>query len=309
MGRDVPISVASDSCVVLGHFAGALAEGAPLAKALEFLREGFCLRTVVVRGVTGDVLGVAGEVLHAVPRMRSVSLGSSSIELPVLGRTGTRMATVTVVGARPSQLPALRAAAAVVALVLSPTIGVEELLDAAEQDRHDLADSLHDGPVQDLVVARYALDAALQGGDVTVARDAVQSSLVQVRRSLWHLRPRGADGLVAALHALSAQLDEAGGRPLVLRGDLEAAGELPRTLAAVAYRLTQAVSRGAVVLVTLRREAAVLVIDLSGGTPLAHPERWAARARALGGDLSASAGRLRLALPLRLPNTDARTPS
>ncbi len=309
MGREVPISVASDSCVVLGRFAGALAEGAPLGQALELLLAGFCLRTAVVRSVTGDLLGVAGEVLHALPRMRSVSFGSSLVELRVLGRTGMQMATFTVVGARPSQLPALRAAAAVVALVLSPTIGVEELFDAAEQDRDDLADTLHDGPVQDLVVARYAMDAALRGGDVMVAREAVQSSLVQVRRSLWHLRPRGADGLVASLHALSAQLDEAGDSSLVSRGDLEAATELPATRAAVAFRLTQAVCRDTAVCVTLRREGDVLVVDLTGGTPLAHPERWAARARALGGDLSASAGRLRLALPLRPPNTDARTPS
>jgi acyl-CoA synthetase (AMP-forming)/AMP-acid ligase II len=52
--------------------------------------------------------------------------------------------------------------------------------------------------------------------------------------------------------------------------------------------------------ITVRRESATAVIDVDGGTPLVDPERWAGKARALGGSLTPSEGRLRLAVPLDL---------
>ncbi|MCW2599142.1 MAG: hypothetical protein JWM02_971 [Frankiales bacterium] len=298
-------SLVTDPCIVLGRLAGVLADGTALQEALDVLVSGLGLRTAVVRAVSGELLAVGGEVLQAVPLMRALPNNDPTLELPVPGRSGAQIASLTVGGARPSQLPALRTAAAVIGLALAPTAGVDELLDAAEDDLDELADALHDGPVQSLVVARYAADAAVRGGDPVAARDAVQEVLVEVRRALWHLRPRGAAGLIEALRQLSEQLVEAGGHPLGLVGDLDAAARLRGTRATVAYRLIQAVARphDDAVRVALRCEDGVLVADVHHGAVLPSPEHWARRVHALGGDLSASAGRLRLVLPL----TDART--
>jgi signal transduction histidine kinase len=215
-------------------------------------------------------------------------------ELPVLGRSGSSLGTLVVSGAVPAQLPVLRTAAAVLGLALAPAV-VEDL----EADREALADALHDGPVQSLVVARYAADAAARGGDAGLARDALQSALVELRRFLWHVRPRGSAGFVEALDQLSAQLTEAGGPALGLVGDVEAAAALRGAAGVTAYRLVQAVARpdAPAVRVALRREAGRLLVDVEGGATLDNQETWTRRVQALGGDLQTSAGRTRLVLP------------
>lgn len=295
--------VVPDPCVAVGQLAAALTQGFSLAEALEAFVAAVGLRTAVLRSVSGELLGVGGEVLQAVPMMRALPDPSSPVELSVPGPGDTPVATLSVVGARPSQLPALRAAAAVLGLALVPPAGSDGLLDAAEADRDDVADALHDGPLQSLVVARYAADAAVRGGDPVVARDAVQQTLVEVRRALWHLRPRGAGGLTDALMQLSAQRVEAGDPALELEGDLEDAQLLRGARATVVYRLVQSVAGATEV--TLRREGDLLAIELAGD--LSSPDRWARRARALGGDLSASGGRLRLVLPFPSAHADPRT--
>jgi signal transduction histidine kinase len=296
-------AVLADPAAVLGNLAVAIADQSPLAPALTAFVASLGLRTAVVRSAAGDLLGVAGEVLHAVPHMRALPTAHPTLELPVGG------GSLTVVGARPSQLPVLRAAAAILALGLVRVPAAEELLDAAELDLDELADTLHDGPVQSLVVARYAADAAVRGGDPVVARDAVQQALVEVRRTLWHLRPRGATGLLEALQNLSTQLVDAGGPPLELAGDLLAAAALKGAAATVAFRLVQAVARpdGSPVRVVVRHAEDQLVLELTGAAALSTPERWVHRVRALSGDLSAPTGRLRLCLPLTPSNAEART--
>ena len=290
-----------DPCVLVGQLAGLLAEGAEMPAVLGSLVAGLGLRTAVLRGAAGVLLGVGGEVLYAVPQMRELPATTSSVELPVPGG-----ATLTVLGARPTQLPVLRAVAAVLGLALAgpPAHGGELLLGAAEADQDALADALHDGPVQSLVVARYAADAAVRGGDAVCARDAVQQALIDVRRTLWHLRPRGTTGLVEALRQLTEQVAAAGGPTMVVRGDGDARG----AAAVLVFRLVQAVARvdAPVVRLHLQRDGADLLLTVAGGAPLQHPERWSLRARALGGDLAASGGRLRLALPSDGP--DALTP-
>jgi signal transduction histidine kinase len=290
-------AVLSDPAVVLGNLALALAEGTPLAPALTAFVSSLGLRTAVVRSASGELLGVGGEVLHAVPHMRALPSSGPTLELPISGALG---GSITVVGARPSQLPVLRAAAAVLGLASAPVAGAEDLLDGVEQDRDELADALHDGPVQSLVVARYAADAAVRGGDPVAARDAVQQALVEVRRTLWHLRPRGATGLLEALQNLSTQLVDAGGQPLEVVGDLAAATALRGPAGTAAFRLVQAVARpdGPPVRLVVRRSEDQLVLDIEGAAALIAPERWLQRVRALSGDLSAHTGRLRLALPI-----------
>jgi signal transduction histidine kinase len=295
-----PSTVVADPCVVLARFAGLVAKGADLPSALDALVQGLGLRSAVLRSAGGELLAAAGDVLRAVSGMRSHAGGPAVLELPVPGRSGVSTGTLTVTGARPSQLPALRTAAALLGLAQLPPTSPADLLDAAEEDHDDLADALHDGAVQTLVVARYAADAAVRGADAGVARDAVQRALVDVRRHLWHLRPRGSEGLAEALRQLSAQRVDAGQPALRVVADADLHG----TAGVTAYRLVQVVSRGdAAVRVGLRAERDRVVVDVAGGAALPAPERWARRARALGGDLSSSAGRLRLVLPF----TDART--
>jgi signal transduction histidine kinase len=168
------------------------------------------------------------------------------------------------------------------------------LLAASELDADALADGLHDGVLQALVVARYAADAAVRGGDPAPARDAVQDALVALRRAVWLLRPRGADDLPAALADLSSRLDT----PLVLDVDVCTAGALAPAARAVAYRFVQAARPAAV---SLTREAGEAVLSVDG--QVADPTGWAARARAVGGRLDGPT-RLRLPMPDSDPEGD-----
>ncbi len=309
----------SDPSVLLGRLAAGLATGLPLAPALDLLVDGLGLQSAVLRRTTdgaSELLAVAGEVVHAVPAMREATAPlrpSGVVDLPVpgpSGPSGREAARLTVVGARPSQLPVLRAAAGVVGLALAGTAasgtGVAALLLDAEDDGDTLADALHDGPVQALVAARYACDAAVRGGDPALARDGVQEALVGLRRTMWHLRPRGGAGLADALEALAARLAEADGAPLLLALDDDAASRLDAPARALAYRLVQSVARDApgpvrVALHGPDGSTAGVRLDVDGGRALDGPDRWRRRLRALGGDLSSSAGRLRLHLPATAP--------
>lgn len=162
-----------------------------------------------------------------------------------------------------------------------------ELL-AVEQDRTALADLLHDGAVQALVSARWAIDS----GDLGLAREAVQAALVELRHTVWHLRPRGPD-LSGALEQLAARPGL--GRPLVLAVDRGAV--TTPAAAAAAYRLVQhlVTPPGPPLTVTLTERPDGVVLDLADTPVPAEP--WPARLAALGGILSTSASDLRLTLP------------
>ena len=292
-GSASSVLAAVDPCDVLTHLAQRLAGGG-LAAALGALTESLDLRSAVLRGSSGSLLAVGGEVLHAVPVMRATLLSPLALALP--GGSGT---VLEVSGAHPSQLPLLRAACAVLMLGLTPAA---ELLDAAERDREAVADALHDGPVQSMVVARYAADAGVHGADPVLVRDAVQDGLIDVRRSLWHLRPRGADGLSEALALLVGKLAEVGST-LRVHG---ARSHLGGTHGALAYRFVQTLAVPEGGSVTLRREHDLLVVEVAG-TDI-HPEPWSLRARALGGDVTGSAGLFRLLLPVLDPSDPRTTP-
>jgi signal transduction histidine kinase len=275
-------AASAEPCLVLGELARLLADGAAPGPALTALQAGLQLQAVALRDAAGSLL--AG----------TTAAGSPTLELPVHGRAGSVVGQLVVSGALPAQLPALRSAAAVLGLALSAGPGED-----VEADREALADALHDGPVQSLVVARYAADAAARGGDPGLAREALQTALVELRRFLWHVRPRGSAGFVGALDQLAAQLAEAGGPSLGFVGDLEAAGTLRGAAGVTAYRLVQAVARpdGPDVRVSLRSEGDRVLLDVDGGIPLPSPEGWLRRAQALGGDLQSTPGRTRLVLP------------
>lgn len=181
-----------------------------------------------------------------------------------------------------------------------PPVDGAALLAAADADGDALADRLHDGALQSLVVARYAADLAVRGGDPVLARDAVQEALVALRREVWQLRPRPQDDLDQALRALSAQRVAAGGAPLDLGLDAaQPAGGLAPAAVALAYRLVQAAAlEPGPVRVGLTCSGGTAVLSVTGG-PL-DVAVWDARARALGGRFeSCPPGRTaRLLLPV-----------
>lgn len=317
--------VEAETGALVGRLAAALATAPDrgLPGALDLLVSGLGLRSAVLRSAaSADLLGVAGEVVHAVPVRRGRGRAEAVLELPVHGAGGRELARLTVVGGRPSHLPALRASAAVLGLALEvrapaqdrtpASPAVEELLRGGEHGYDDAADQLHDGPVQALVAARYACDAAVRGGSALDARDAVQEALVELRRSLWHLRPRGEEGLPGALEQLSHRLAESGRPGLLLALDRPAAELLGPAARTTAYRLVQAVALGerdAPVRVALRPGPDTVQLHVDGGAPLPDPDRWVRRARALGGDLASTAGRLRLVLPATAAPLDPAHPA
>lgn len=303
----------TDGAVLVGRVAALLADLGhdALTDALVLLVEGLGLRSAVLRapGATGELMAVAGEVVHAVPVRRSVPPLAPSgppLEVPV-SHTGQERAVLVVHGARPSHLPVLRAVAGVLGLALSTDrrpaaepLGLQ-LVSDAEADRDALADALHDGPVQALVVARYAADAAVRAGDpsgsVALVRDSVQDALVEVRRTLWQLRPRATDDLPGALAELSVRLAEAGAPALEL--DL-ADVSLPPAVAATAYRLVQALATTATAPLRVRSLSTGdgPAIEVQGcGLDDAARARWSRRAEAVGGVLQTGTGRVRLLAP------------
>src|SRR5438309_211677 len=122
--------------VLPGHLAELLADAGErgLADALDLLVEDLGLRSAVLRdgpaGGAQRLRAVAGEAAYAVPAMRLVNLSDGpAVELPLMAG-GRTLGVLTVVGARPSQLPTLRASAAVLALALSrPAPSERELAD------------------------------------------------------------------------------------------------------------------------------------------------------------------------------------
>ena len=197
----------------------------------------------------------------------------------------------------------------------------EDLLRLADADLDALADRLHDGVLQTLVVARYACDAVVRGADPELARAAVQDALVALRHEVWSLRPRAESGLVAALEDLSAQrAGRPGQGPLQFALDADVATELPPAARALAYRLVQAVLVQAATTQTAMTQTAppqtALPVRLTRAgpyaslevdAPLAEPCGWALRAEALGGRLLAEPASTRLLLPLPIsddPSSD-----
>ena len=174
------------------------------------------------------------------------------------------------------------------------------VLALAEADAGTAADALHDGALQALVVARYAADAAVRGGDVVAAREAVQHALVALRHAVWQLRPRGEHGLVQALRDLARHLDATGAAPLQLDVDGPAALALDEGLApasaAAAYRLVQQTAGERPLTVRVRRSTCDLRLELDSAVP--DPTGAALRARAVGGTLVARSDKALLLVPL-----------
>lgn len=293
-----------DACAVLGSAASRLSAGHTVGEVLADVVRHVGFRSAVLRTAGGDLLAVAGDVVHAVPTDRTESGPVPVVELPL--STGlTPFATLTVVGARVGDLPLLRALVAVLSLNLARPVPDRlplALLEAADDDSSAVADALHDGPVQDLLAARLAADAAVRSGDLGSVRDAVQTALQSLRRALWFLRPRGVDdgGLGGALGQLSARLEEAGRPPLALDLQPLDAAALSSHAASVGYRLVQSAAAQPgepSTRVRLCRTADGVQLTVGTDRPLTAPAVWAARAQAVGGSLTVRADRAVLTIP------------
>lgn len=313
MSRTHGTATSADACALVCAAAARLADGGldALPAVLAALVEDLDVRSAVLRGVgsDGDLLAVAGDVVHAVPSSRDGRsvVDASVVEIPVRG-DGRQLAALTVVGATAAHLPVLRACAAVLGVALSRPERVRDdlaltLLAAADADADAAADDLHDGPVQELVFARFAADAAVRGGDPLSARDAVQGALQSLRRALWLMRPRGAGdgGLPTALSQLSDRLVEAGRPPLDLHVDDDACAALSGPASSTCYRLVQSVATAGSdgTAVRVGRRGTTVRLEVDGVVPPAVPDRWAARARALDAQLALDpTGRLVLSVPV-----------
>ena len=183
------------------------------------------------------------------------------------------------------------------------------VLALAESEADAVADRLHDGALQALVVARYAADAAVRGGDPVLARDAVQDALVALRRAVWLLRPRGEQGLRVALEQLAAQRAALGGAPLHVDVDAAAAAvedALTPAAATAAYRLVQHAAGDRPLTVRLRRSGDGLRLSLDAADP--DPAAELLRARAVGATLRVTPDGAWLHLPLDAPPNDPPVP-
>ena len=168
---------------------------------------------------------------------------------------------------------------------------------AAEQARDRLADDLHGGLLQSLVVVRHALargatapvaSGARGGADLPTADEALADCLAEARALVWHLRPRTLDGGIAhALDELAHRLDSDGGPRLV--PDASDAPELSVPQATVVYRLVQAVARAAApesaLAASIVARGPDVVVRVTGASSVAGDAavvEWVARATSYG---------------------------
>ncbi len=144
---------------------------------------------------------------------------------------------------------------------------------AAEAERGRLADQLHAGLLQSLVVVRHAVAreqqprAAAAAPGLPTADEALADCLAETRRLVWHLRPRTLDaGIDRALDALAQRLADDG--RCLLRVDVLDGDELSAPQAAAVYRVVQAVclasSSGAPLAVAVAPGAIGFVVRVSG---------------------------------------------
>lgn len=210
----------------------------------------------------------------------------------------------------------------------------EELLVADEAARlEEIADQLHDGPVQDLVAARFGTEmlvrsAATDGIDAEdgkAVHSAVSAGLLALRRLMWDLRPRAVgSGLVPALEALRDRLGDSGDIRLDVcldagTGSAELVSGLTPTSIETAYRYVQAVLRstavaqreapGAIrtVRVELRRTSDAVHLRISA-VDLPDHAPWRSRAQAVGGSLDLQPHGSVLRLPEMTTHRPGRRP-
>jgi PAS domain S-box-containing protein len=158
---------------------------------------------------------------------------------------------------------------------------VAQALDAEERARRRMSDTLHDGPLQDLLAAGHDLHALSADGEHPEVR-AVQERLIAIVQRLrevmssMHPTVLQAGGLEAALRAVAEQHGHSGGFTPRVSVDADAVGVRDELLVSVARELLENVARHAgasEVGVTVRREGDTLVIEVTDDGYGFAPER------------------------------------
>jgi hypothetical protein len=183
-----------------------------------------------------------------------------------------------------------------------------------EAERARLAADLYDTVGEALVAIRYAADLVVAGrADAGVLDEAVRGAHGTLRRSLRDLRAQALDdGLRAALRGLAVRSGgdrPADGRPALLitvQARDSALDAVAPPIAVTVQRIAEAVLRSTTGRVTVSATCDVhgvkLHVDSADiGCDASELDRWARRAKALGGRLDVRPDGVELRLPAQLP--------
>jgi hypothetical protein len=284
---------------LLGRAAAVLADGGGevVPRLLTVLAESLDVPRSAVAVELPPTLGTTTPVGLVLPLQRRPEHGHR-VELPLTA--ANRLVGVLVVAVPDATVgtgPALHAFADLLAAAVAYR-GADAPPVELEADYASLAGRLHDGPIQTLLAARLAAELAARSGGDDLADVAVlvTTALRELRRVMWELRPRTGEGLGAALEQLAAH-DAAGPAPRLfdVTVDREAASRLSPAAAAIGYRLTQTVLRGATsaLRVTVRpgTTGTAVRLQITGAdADIPDVDRWQRRAALAGGRLRVERG-------------------
>jgi two-component system NarL family sensor kinase len=164
---------------------------------------------------------------------------------------------------------------------------VAEALTAEERERKQLAEDLHDGPIQNLFAARHALTRAASAepeGTEAQAHAAITQTLAQLRSAVVELHPFLLEqaGVAAAIAQIARSAAERGGFALDLELDESTSGVHDRALLRCASELLANVVRHAQatsVRVTLTHDELFEVLSVSDNGVGCDPNELAKPAR------------------------------
>jgi DNA-binding response OmpR family regulator len=252
--------------------------GADLIETLRSRDEAMAARCLIMTGGTLDMLpaGVAtltkpfqlGELLDAVRARLRPTAPSGRSELPERGGRGGRGERAGVPADADTQLPAAGPRRAAEPQV-DQLLGIIRRLRARE--RRDLADYLHDGPIQELTAASLELQLRRRSAPAALGTDSVQQQVDTAAGSLrglvdesWPLQP-AQTSLTEVISARTAWLLAA---PAAVDGDLPAArgvDEVARVADIVELMLltTETAGPPARAHVTVRADPSLIQIDLT----------------------------------------------
>jgi two-component system, NarL family, sensor kinase len=165
---------------------GAVSDGEPIREAVPFLWRGQLIAEapiVVVTGFTAYIYATSGLAALAVLAVVQLWFAYGARELH---RSIDRADRVSELSASRGRL-------------------VEQILSAEENERRRLAETLHDGPMQNLLAASQDLSEAHRAPEITRARDALDATVDQLREAISDLHPAvlAHVGLPAAIQSIA----------------------------------------------------------------------------------------------------------